>query len=458
MADNAEGSATKLSFKVKTSGDGLHSITIGEFSTVLDLKTKLSGEDYENISVDRMRLIYSGRVMKNEEPLSTYKIKNGNTIHMVKSAASNPTPANTSAAASTLAQPAVPPNMSAGTSANNPLDHLTGARYAGFANLPSADLFGPNGGMGAPPSMDEVADMLSNPQSAQLLNEAMSNPGFLDMMIENNPMLRNLPNAREILQQQLPTIRHLMSDPEAMRNMMRMRSMFEGGMPGAGGAGGAGGFPAPGATDTSGSNPASGGQQANPFAGLMGGNPFLNPFGAQPPSYARSTPGTGGAASPGAAISTPGANTTASSGGATAGSNDSNTGAGAGATGASQPQAGSPGAAQANPFAALFSAMNQAQGGAGAGAAGSPGVGAGQNPPMNPFMADPQAMQNMLQNLGLGGGAAAAPADNRPPEERYADQLRQLNDMGFTDFDSNVTALRRSGGSVQGAIEYLLSG
>jgi ubiquilin len=59
---------------------------------------------------------------------------------------------------------------------------------------------------------------------------------------------------------------------------------------------------------------------------------------------------------------------------------------------------------------------------------------------------------------GLGSPLAAAPpADNRPPEERYAEQLRQLNDMGFFDFDRNITALRRSGGSVQGAVDYLLS-
>jgi ubiquilin len=68
----------------------------------------------------------------------------------------------------------------------------------------------------------------------------------------------------------------------------------------------------------------------------------------------------------------------------------------------------------------------------------------------------------------MGGGGAGgagglfgapeppAPVDNRPPEERYAEQLRQLNDMGFYDFDRNVAALRRSGGSVQGAIEHLL--
>ena len=60
----------------------------------------------------------------------------------------------------------------------------------------------------------------------------------------------------------------------------------------------------------------------------------------------------------------------------------------------------------------------------------------------------------------LGGGAAAPqqPEDTRPPEERYEAQLRQLNELGFFDFDRNVRALRRSGGNVQGAIEALLDG
>jgi ubiquilin len=73
---------------------------------------------------------------------------------------------------------------------------------------------------------------------------------------------------------------------------------------------------------------------------------------------------------------------------------------------------------------------------------------------------NPEMMQQMMQMFGSGGMGASppAPADNRPPEERYAEQLRQLNDMGFFDFDRNVAALRRSGGSVQGAIEHLLSG
>jgi ubiquilin len=146
MAEQSEAAGdAQLSFKVKTSGDKSHSIEMPDTATVLDLKTKLAGDEYENIPIERQRLIYSGRVMKNDDALSVYKIKVGNTIHMVKSAASNPTPA--APAASSPTPSAVPQNMAAGTAANNLLAGLTGARYAGHANLPSRDLFGADGGV-----------------------------------------------------------------------------------------------------------------------------------------------------------------------------------------------------------------------------------------------------------------------------------------------------------------------
>jgi ubiquilin len=145
MADNTEtGADAQVTFKVKTSGDKTHTITMSESAKVLDLKTKLAGEEFENVPVDRQRLIYSGRVMKNDDALSAYKIKAGNTVHMVKSAASNPA---AGAASSAPTPQAVPQNMAAGTAANNPLAGLTGARYAGLANLPSASLFGADGGV-----------------------------------------------------------------------------------------------------------------------------------------------------------------------------------------------------------------------------------------------------------------------------------------------------------------------
>ena len=161
MADNAEGSGDpQITFKVKTSGDGNHTITMAETATVLDLKTKLAGTDYENIPAERQRLIYSGRVMKNDDTLATYKIKAGNTIHMVKSAASNPAPAPS--AASAPPPQAIPSNMAAGTSANNLLAGLTGARFAGHANLPGREMFGADGGVCTKPSCTSSRRLLTN--------------------------------------------------------------------------------------------------------------------------------------------------------------------------------------------------------------------------------------------------------------------------------------------------------
>jgi len=454
----------QLTFKVKTSSDGLHNITIAETATVLDLKTKLAGADYENIPADRQRLIYSGRVLKNEELLSAYKIKAGNTIHMVKSAASNAAqnPANavsTAPGAAARAAPGVPVNMAAGT-ANNPLANLTGARYAGQINLPSRDMFGVDGGvrshlplllssllsfptarpdnsllkalladdnkqMGAPPNEDQMADMLSDPATAQMMNEALSNPQMVDMMINSNPTLRAMgPAAREMLQS--PFFRQMMTDPNMIRQAARMQRQM---------SGGAASFPAPGITDTTpsgaaGSVPPQPSTQNLPplFGGPnMAANPFASLFGPQP-----------GAAGAPASTSIP----------------------------------GQPAAIPPNPFAAMF--QN----------AGAAGAGPGQETPAEGLL-DYQTLMSLMQQQNVsrlgGAGAGAAPeagaaanpfamlgdlgrfaspppppADTRPPEEVYATQLRALNDMGFFDFEQNVTALRRSGGSVEGAVEQLL--
>jgi len=280
MSDETTAAETdpQITFKVKTSGEANHTITMAETATVLDLKNKLAGDDYEKIPVERQRLIYSGRVMKNEEPLSTYKIKAGNTIHMVKSAPSNAAQ-NPAAAASPSGAPraaaGVPTNMAAGT-ANNPLAGLTGARYAGHMGLPGMDMFGADGGMGAPPSEDMLASMLDDPNMRQTMNEALNNPDLINMMIQNTPALRNMPGAREMLQS--PMMRDLLTNPDSIRQAAALRRSMAGG--------GAGGFPAPGVTDTTpagaaGTTPGAGANAGNvppfnPFAmgGAAGGNPF----------------------------------------------------------------------------------------------------------------------------------------------------------------------------------------
>jgi ubiquilin len=312
--------------------------------------------------------------------------------------------------------------------------------------------------MGPPPSQADILQQLDDPNFAQQMNEAMNNPAVIQML-ENHPMVRDNPLMRQMIRD--PAMRRMMMNPQMIRAQMEMQRHMDGGN------GGASAFPAPGMTDTTpgaantGTNPAQ--AASNPLAGLLGGagaggaaagaNPFASLFG----------PGGGFGTTP--TTSPPPA---ASAGGGTpSGTTDRN---------------------QPNPFDNIMGLFNQPQAGAGAdtnplaqmtaqmmqnpemmrsamnmlNAGGMPGAMPGATggadagaSPANPF----------ASLFGPGGGAGMfqppatqTPPDNRPPEERYESQLRQLNDMGFFDFDTNVTALRRSGGSVHGAIEFLLGG
>lgn len=324
--------------------------------------------------------------------------------------------------------------------------------------------------MGAPPDPDQLLRMLENPNFAQQMNEAMNNPDVINMM-RNNPMLRNNPMAQAVFDN--PEMRRMLMNPDFIRMQMQMqRNMGNNPLGGAA-------FPAPGATDTTpdaqnrNATQAPGGQQPpNPFGNMFGGNPSgANPFAAL----------FGG--NPGAAAgSTPAATPPVGSAGQT------------GTNTPSQPTSTSTNntGAQQNPFASLFgaqpgqgaqgsdpmmemtrqmmqnpemmrAAMNML-GGAGGQQPGSLGAGAGTgDQASNPFGGfSPFAAMGGAGAGGFGGfGGAAAPqqpADNRPPEERYSEQLAQLNAMGFYDFDRNVRALRMSGGSVEGAVEVLFSG
>lgn len=472
MADESE---TQLTFTVKSSQDAKHSVTISANATVADLKAKLSASDYADLPAERQRLIYSGRVLKDPDTLSSYKIKDGHTIHLVKGAESNQrqNPANqggaTPSAAAGGAASNVPTNIAAGTGTHNPLAQLTGARYAGFHQLPGADMFGADGGMGAPPDPDQLLRLLENPNFAQQMNEAMNNPDVINMM-RNNPMLRNNPMAQMVFDN--PEMRRMLMNPEFIRMQMSMQRNM-GGL-----GGGNNAFPAPGVTDgtqqQTGTQPQNSTlqqpqqqqqQQPNPFGmfggmgGASGANPFAALFGGNPGAAQGTTPavtppvGSAGQGTP-AAQGTPGANTGAQN--------------------------------QPNPFANLFAGMggqNQAQ--------------AGSDPlaeMTRQMMQNPEMMRsamNMMSNMNsqrpgagqpeggnaldpfggfnpsmFGGGLPGAgmgqqqqqPADNRPPEERYAEQLQQLNAMGFYEFDRNVRALRMSGGSVEGAVDLLLNG
>ncbi|KAF1971626.1 hypothetical protein BU23DRAFT_581450 [Bimuria novae-zelandiae CBS 107.79] len=465
MADDAPTEDAQITFNVKAANDKKHVLTLPAVTTVADLKTKLSSSEYADLPPERQRLIYSGRVLKDHDTLASTKIKDGHTIHLVKGAASNarqnPAGAGSSTAGSTPAAPQVPTNIAAGTG-NNPLAGLTGARYAGFHGLPSMESFGPDGGMaGADPN--QLLQMMDDPNFLQQMNEAMDNPAVIEMM-QNSPMVRQNPMVAEILRN--PEMRRAMFNPEMMRMQLQMqRAMNQNS--------GGSSFPMPGATNTTPQNPSSNtatpnAGAADPLASLLGGGAggagATNPFAAL----------LGGGANPWGPPqqSTPSSGTDANTSTATGSTENAQ-----GAQNTSQPPAnpfasllgatptGAGGAQQSNPLAEMsrqmmqnpemMRAAMQMMGGAG---------GPFGQPPADSTGSGAAAANPFAALFGPGGGFGGAgfgtppPQDSRPPEEVYENQLRQLNEMGFYEFERNVTALRRSGGNVQAAIEFLLVG
>lgn len=102
------------------------------------------------------------------------------------------------------------------------------------------------------------------------------------------------------------------------------------------------------------------------------------------------------------------------------------------------------------------------------------GVGGGAAAASNPWAVPPQSASSSSSTpasnapaastpSGTGTGTATpspapAPAAVGNPEETYASQLTQMNDMGFTDREACVRALVASQGNVNIAVERILGG
>lgn len=382
---------SEFSITIKMTGDAKYQMNVTPTMTVLQLKEKIASD--LDVAVDRQRLIFSGKVLKDNDTLETYKIKEGHSIHLVKDAAkssnnqstnansnANATNSTTTASGSNSSTSNVPTNIEAGQGSFNPLAGLTDARYAGYnIPMPTMDQLGFGADGTQLPADNQLEQMMENPMFQESMRSMLSNPQMLDYMIQQSPQLRAMgPAARELLQSDY--IKNMLTNPQAMRSMMELQRA----MGGVGAGAATSSFPTPG----------------NPNSST---NDTTNASNTSTQSTTTANP--------------------------------------ANAANASNPAA-------ANPFASLFNS----------------GAGAGANTGANPFGANPFLNPALNQNMmNLFGGAGAAglgtnTTDSRPPEEVYQTQLRQLNDMGFFDFDRNVLALRRSGGSVEGAIEMLFNG
>lgn len=379
-------------------------VTVEVTETVSELKKKIA--EVSSIPVENQRLIYSGKILKDDHTLESYKVQEEHVIHLVKSGGNNRAGASSSTAATTSSSSSsstttttnnnnnssAPHNLSAGQNAGfNPLNDLTGARYAGYGlNLPSVDMFGPDGGLTeSGPNQEDVLRMMENPIFQSQMNEMLSNPQMIDFLIQSNPQLQALgPQARQMFQS--PMFRQMLTNPAMLRQSMQMAEM-------------------------------------------MGLNRGIDGFGSVSNNNNSDFP------APGGEDTTTEINNNNNNNNSTTSTNNST-------QSSSNNMAQNPFAALLNPSVTPFANLSSI------------------NPNSNNTSNNNTTNNNNWSNYSSFLEAMMPPVqqqqpeDRRPPEERYEQQLRQLNDMGFFDFDRNVAALRRSGGSVQGAVDALLNG
>jgi len=191
-------------------------LTINTDKTVADLKQAIA--DKSDVPADRQRLIYSGRVLKDDDQLSVYKIQSSHTIHMVKGAARS-----AAASSSVPSAPQPLPSMQTGQNVHDPLTQLNS--HMGFGAMAGLNPFADMGVNPNDPNM--LQSMMNSPEFLQQMSSLMSNPAILDQALALNPQYASMaPQAREMFQSE--RFRQMMSNPETLRSMLQMASMMRG--------------------------------------------------------------------------------------------------------------------------------------------------------------------------------------------------------------------------------------
>ena len=174
-----------LTLTIKCSNASQTTVVIEPSATVLDLKIKIS--EVLSVSSSQQRLIYKGRVLKDDSTLRDYDIQDGHTVHMVKGAAPS-------------ASVTPPPAFSAPPPTANPLGALFGNSTIGGAAGNPLDTSRMHEQLLRNPEM--MQQIMSSPMMENLLN----NPDMIRNMMMNNPQMQQLMDSN-------PEMRHILNDP-----------------------------------------------------------------------------------------------------------------------------------------------------------------------------------------------------------------------------------------------------
>lgn len=209
-----EKPSSNLKLTIKTPKDK-KDITIDASATVQQLRATVANEF--TTSVDQICLIYSGKILKDDENLKKHDIKDGVTLHLVirgpktdSAASGTAAQSNTSTSPSSATNDAQtrPSATQANTGAFPFGLGLPGMGNLNFANTNFLDM-----------QQQLQQQIMSDPaQLRQLMDSPMvqsitSNPDLLRSLLLSNPQMRDL-------MERNPEISHLLNNPDLLRQTM----------------------------------------------------------------------------------------------------------------------------------------------------------------------------------------------------------------------------------------------
>ncbi|KAK3421157.1 hypothetical protein EUGRSUZ_G01858 [Eucalyptus grandis] len=215
----AAGAAAAVAINVRCSNGSKIAVRASPESTIGAFKAALARDC--DVPADQQRLIYKGRILKDDQTLASYGLQADHTVHMVRG---SPPSAG------------MPPSAAPGAGSINPGSGVTSgvASDEGVGAGVGATFFGEPNLLGAGfPEIEQVHQQLS--QNPDMMREIMNTPSMQSLM--NNPdLMRSLimgnPQMREIIDRN-PELAHILNDPgilrqtlEVARNPELMREMM----------------------------------------------------------------------------------------------------------------------------------------------------------------------------------------------------------------------------------------
>ncbi|CAF2458237.1 unnamed protein product [Rotaria sp. Silwood2] len=183
-------------------------IAIDVTSTVKQLKDLVANEF--NTSIDQICLIYSGKILKDDEDLKKHDLKDGVTVHLVIRAPKSDTTTNDSTRPTFSRTQREPPTHPTPTQPPNP----TGTFPFGLGGIPGMD------NLNFTDMQQQLQQqIMTNPaQLRQLMDSPVvqsitSNPDLLRSLLLSNPQIRDL-------MERNPEISHLLNNPDLLRQTM----------------------------------------------------------------------------------------------------------------------------------------------------------------------------------------------------------------------------------------------